>query len=203
MFTGIVRGVGRVGEMAESGGDARIEIALGGVDLGPLAIGDSVAVNGVCLTAVTVSESGFAADVSAETLRATNLESLREGAAVNLEPALRVGDPLGGHLVSGHVDGVGELLARDEDAHSRRMRFAAPAALARYIAVKGSITVDGVSLTVNDVVGREFEVNIVPHTLEATNLGEREVGDTVNLEVDSVARYIERLLGEREIAAKD
>lgn len=197
MFTGIIRGVGRLDTMVESGGDARVEIALGDANPGALTIGDSVAVNGVCLTAVTVNERGFAADVSAATLRATTLGGLREGAAVNLEPALRVGDPLGGHLVSGHVDGVGELLARDEDAHSRRMRFAAPEALARYIVVKGSITVDGISLTVNAVAGREFEVNIVPHTLTATNLGEREIGDTVNLEVDTVARYIERLLGER------
>lgn len=195
MFTGIIRGVGRVTTIDRHDGDARVEIDSGDAVLGTLARGDSVAVNGICLTAADVSERGFVADVSAETLRATTLGRLEEGAAVNLEPALRAGDPLGGHLVSGHVDGVGELLACDEDARSRRMRVAAPAALARYIAVKGSITVDGVSLTVNAVAGREFEVNIVPHTLAATNLGEREAGDTVNLEVDMLARYLERLLG--------
>lgn len=197
MFTGIVRGVGRVETLIESGGDARIEIDDRDASLGPLAPGDSVAVNGVCLTAVSVSDRGFAADVSAETLRSTTLGRLAAGAAVNLEPALRAGDTLGGHLVSGHVDGVGELLACGEDARSRHMRFAAPPALARYIAVKGSIAVDGISLTVNAVDGAGFEVNVVPHTLAATNLGERAVGDAVNLEVDPVARYLERLLAER------
>lgn len=198
MFTGIVRGVGRIVEIARDGGDARIRIDRGDAVLGPLALGDSVAVNGVCLTATAVDERGFAADVSAETLRATTLGRLGQGAAVNLEPALRAGDPLGGHLVSGHVDGVGELAESAEEARSKRLRFAAPAPLARYIAVKGSITVDGVSLTVNAVSDAGFEVNIVPHTLAATNLGERVPGDAVNLEVDQVARYLERLAAARD-----
>jgi riboflavin synthase len=197
MFTGIIRGVGRVAAVTGGDGDARIEIDDRDASLGPLAPGDSVAVDGVCLTAVTVNDRGFAADVSAETLRATTLGRLTSGAAVNLEPALRAGDPLGGHLVSGHVDGVGELLACGEEARSRRLRFAAPPALGRYIAVKGSITVDGVSLTVNAVDGAEFEVNVIPHTLIATNLGGRAAGDAVNLEVDPVARYLERLLAAR------
>lgn len=197
MFTGIVRGVGRVDAIARDGGDARLEIDDRDASLGPLAPGDSVAVDGVCLTVVSVSGRGFTADVSAETLRATTLGRLASGAAVNLEPALRAGEPLGGHLVSGHVDGVGELLTRVEDARSRRLRFAAPPALERYIAVKGSITVDGVSLTVNAVEGAEFEVNVIPHTLAATGLGERAAGDAVNLEVDLVARYLERLLAAR------
>lgn len=197
MFTGIIRGVGRVAAVADRGDDARIEIDGGNATLGSLAAGDSVAVDGVCLTAVDVSGRGFAADVSVETLRATTLGRLARGAAVNLEPALRAGDPIGGHLVSGHVDGVGELLAMAGEARSRRLRFAAPAPLGRYIAVKGSITVDGISLTVNAVDGAEFEVNVVPHTLAATNLGNRVAGDAVNLEVDLVARYLERLLAAR------
>lgn len=203
MFTGIIRGVGRIATIDRHDGDARVEIDAGGAALGTPARGDSVAVNGVCLTAVDVSERGFVADVSAETLRTTTLGRLEEGAAVNLEPALRAGDPLGGHLVSGHVDGIGELLECTGDARSRRMRFAAPPALGRYIAVKGSIAVDGVSLTVNAVDGAGFEVNVVPHTLETTNLGGRAAGDAVNLEMDPVARYLERLLGERSATAKD
>lgn len=197
MFTGIVRGVGRIASIEDRGGDSRVGIDTAGVDLGPVAPGDSIAVDGVCLTATRVGESGFEADVSAETLRATTLGRLGPDAPVNLEPALAAGDRLGGHLVSGHVDGVGELVSRTEEARSRRLRFAAPAPLARYIAVKGSITVDGVSLTVNAVAGAEFEVNIVPHTLTATNLGALAAGDQVNLEVDLVARYLERLLDER------
>lgn len=197
MFTGIIRGIGRLKAIEHADGDARLEIDIRGVALGPLAPGDSVAVNGVCLTATTVDEDGFTADVSAETLRATTLGRLARDAAVNLEPALRAGDPLGGHMVSGHVDGLGELLANTAEARSRRLRIAAPAHLVRYIAVKGSITVDGISLTVNAVDDAGFEVNIVPHTLTATNLGERAVGDAVNLEVDLVARYLERLLTAR------
>jgi len=197
MFTGIVRGVGRIASIEDRGGDSLVGIDTAGVDLGPVAPGDSIAVDGVCLTATRVGESGFEADVSAETLRATTLGRLGPDAAVNLEPALAAGDRLGGHLVSGHVDGVGELVSRTEEARSRRLRFAVPAPLARYIAVKGSITVDGVSLTVNAVAGAEFEVNIVPHTLTATNLGALAAGDEVNLEVDLVARYLERLLDER------
>lgn len=197
MFTGIVRGVGRIAGIEMAGGDARVDIDRGDADLGPVAVGDSVAVNGVCLTATTVTERGFTADVSAETLRATTLGRLERGAGVNLEPALRAGEPLGGHMVSGHVDGVGELRNVADEARSRRLRFAVPAALARYVAGKGSITIDGISLTVNAVEDDEFEVNIVPHTLDATNLGDRAVGDAVNLEVDLVARYLERLLAAR------
>lgn len=197
MFTGIVRGVGRIASIEDRGGDSLVGIDTAGADLGPVAPGDSIAVDGVCLTVTRVGESGFEADVSAETLRATTLGRLGPGAGVNLEPALAAGDRLGGHLVSGHVDGVGELVWRTEEARSRRLRFAVPPPLARYIAVKGSIAVDGVSLTVNAVVGAEFEVNIVPHTLTATNLGTLAVGDEVNLEVDLVARYLERLLDER------
>ena len=197
MFTGIVRGVGRIASIEDRGGDSLVGIDTAGVDLGPVAPGDSIAVDGVCLTATRVGESGFEADVSAETLRATTLGRLGPDAAVNLEPALAAGARLGGHLVSGHVDGVGELVSRTEEARSRRLRFAVPAPLARYIAVKGSITVDGVSLTVNAVAGAEFEVNIVPHTLTATNLGALAAGDEVNLEVDLVARYLARLLDER------
>ena len=198
MFTGIVMAVGRVAEMAPRGGDVRLAVDTGGLELAGARIGDSIAVNGVCLTAVAVQQRRFTADVSLETLARTNLGRLSAGAPVNLELALRVGDRLGGHLVSGHVDGVGDVCGIENAARSQRMTFAAPAALARYIAEKGSICIDGVSLTVNGVNGAEFAVNVVPHTLTATTLGHYAVGQAVNIEVDVLARYVERLMhGER------
>jgi riboflavin synthase len=157
-------------------------------------IGDSIAVSGACLTVVALEGRRFAADVSVETLTLTTLGALRVDDAVNLEPALRAGDALGGHLVSGHVDGVGDVRAIAPDGRSWRMRFAVPSALARYFARKGSVTVDGVSLTVNDVEGEEFGVNLVPHTLEVTTLGRFVPGRAVNIEVDPIARYVERLM---------
>lgn len=197
MFTGIIRGFGRLAARAECGGDLRLDFDLGGVGIGPLALGDSVAVDGVCLTVAALSQTGFAADVSRESLATTTLGRLGEGARVNLEPAVRAGEPLGGHLVSGHVDAVGEVLERRRDARSWRIRYGAPTALLHYIAAKGSVAVDGVSLTVTTVGGAAFEVNLVPHTLAHTNLGERAPGAAVNLEVDQVARYLERLLATR------
>ena len=194
MFTGIVAAVGHIARTEARGGDVRLHIAAGALDLTSVAIGDSIAVSGVCLTAVVLDAHTFAADVSRETLALTTLGDLRVGSTVNLELALALGARLGGHLVSGHVDGVGFLRARSADARSERMRFEAPAPLARYIAAKGSICVDGVSLTVNAVAGAQFEVNIVPHTLAATTLAARAIGDRVNLEVDLIARYLERLL---------
>ncbi|PWG62142.1 riboflavin synthase [Sediminicurvatus halobius] len=198
MFTGIVQAAGRLAASERTGGDCRLTIAAEGLDLGAVRIGDSIAVNGVCLTAVTVAPPHFAADVSVETLERTTLGRLGQGDRVNLETALTLATPLGGHLVSGHVDGVGEVRAREPDGRSERWRFRAPARLARYIAEKGSICVDGVSLTVNGVNGAEFDVNIVPHTATVTTLGDYGPGQPVNLEVDLIARYLERLmLGDR------
>ncbi len=197
MFTGIIQALGKVAAIEPQGGDRRLHIATGKLDLATTKIGDSIAVSGVCLTAVQLADEGFWADVSAETLSCTTCADLQVGAVVNLEKALTPSTALGGHLVSGHVDGVGQVIERHDDARSVRLRIAAPAALARYIAAKGSICVDGVSLTVNTVEGAEFELNIVPHTLQETTLGEYAPGRRVNLEVDIIARYLERLLDER------
>lgn len=198
MFTGIVQAVGRIRSREARGEDMRMVIATGGLDLATVQIGDSIAVNGVCLTAVTLEAEAFAADVSGETLARSSLGNLKDGDPVNLELALTLATPLGGHLVSGHVDGLGEVLERRSEGRSERFRIRAPDRLARYIAEKGSICVDGVSLTVNTVDGSVFDVNIVPHTLTATTLGDFRPGHMVNLEVDLIARYLERLmLGDR------
>lgn len=193
MFTGIIQAVGRLGPPEARGGDLRLRIEAGGLDLSDAQLGESIAVSGVCLTVVAFDATGFSADVSNETLSLTTLGRLQGGAAVNLERALRAGDRLGGHLVSGHVDGLGRVEKRWPDARSERWRFAAPASLLRYVAVKGSICVDGVSLTVNAVDDRGFEVNLVPHTLENTAFGTAVDGSEVNIEVDVIARYVERL----------
>lgn len=194
MFTGIIEAVGEVAELQSRGGDVRLRIRTGKLDLGDVALGDSIAVNGVCLTAVELPGDGFAADVSRETLSLTSLGQLKAGGRVNLEKALTLSARLGGHLVSGHVDGLGSVVERHDDARSVRFTIAAPDELARYIAHKGSITVDGTSLTVNAVSGSRFELNIVPHTLQETIMGDYAPGHRVNLEVDLVARYLERLL---------
>jgi len=195
MFTGIIQDVGRIEARVARGGDERVTVAVERMELGRTTLGDSICVQGVCLTVVAFTARTFDADVSRETLSLTTLGDLHPGASVNLEPALRAGDPLGGHLVSGHVDGVGQVTGLAEEARSRRVTVAAPAELARYIARKGSIAVDGVSLTVNAVTEREFEVNLIPHTLTVTTLGQLAVGSRVNLEIDPLARYVERLLG--------
>ena len=194
MFTGIIESIGKIAKMEKRGGDVRLHIATGKLDLSDVALGDSIAVNGVCLTAVVLTGDGFVADVSNETLSLTSLGQLSTGSPVNLEKALTMSTRLGGHLVSGHVDGLGEVIAKSEDARSIRFTVKAPNELAKYIAHKGSITVDGTSLTVNAVKGAEFELNIVPHTAQETIMSEYEVGRKVNLEVDLVARYLERLL---------
>jgi riboflavin synthase len=194
MFTGIVQDIGRIEARAERGGDARFAIAVTHLNLAQVKEGDSLCVQGVCLTAVSLTERAFEADVSVETLTVTTLGAFQPGSAVNLEPALRAGDPLGGHLVSGHVDGIGEVVELAEDARSLRVTIAAPAALLRYIAHKGSITVDGVSLTVNEVSNARFGVNLIPHTRAVTTLGRLARGVRVNLEVDLLARYVERLI---------
>jgi riboflavin synthase len=198
MFTGIIQAIGKVVRMEPRGGDLRLHLHTGKLDLSAVGLGDSIAVNGVCLTAIALPGDGFAADVSRETLSLTSLGTLKPGGRVNLEKALTLATPLGGHLVSGHVDGLGEVLERRGDARSVRFRIQAPAELARYIAHKGSICVDGTSLTVNTVDGRCFDLNIVPHTLQETIMGDYAEGTRVNLEVDLIARYLERLLlGER------
>lgn len=194
MFTGIIQSVGQIGALESRGGDVRLTVRAPGFDFASCALGDSIAVNGVCLTAIELGEAHFAADCSRETLQVTTLGGLSAGDSVNLEKALCLGQPLGGHLVSGHVDGIGRLLDRRPDGRSERLGFEMPADIARYVARKGSICVDGVSLTVNAVSGNRFEVNIVPHTLEATTLGGLDAGHRVNLEVDLVARYLERLV---------
>ncbi len=195
MFTGIIEAVGTVERMDAVGGGVRIEVAAAGLGGGPLVLGESVAVDGVCLTAAALPDGGiFVADVSDETLRCTALGGLAVGSRVNLERAVTPETRLGGHFVTGHVDGVGEVVSREPAGGSERWRFRVPAGLERYVAVKGSVAVAGVSLTVNAVEGRDFEVNLIPHTLEATSLGDRKAGDPVNIEVDLVARYVERLL---------
>ncbi|NKN33435.1 riboflavin synthase [Marichromatium bheemlicum] len=201
MFTGIIQAVGRIARQESRGGDVRLHIDTADLDLSSTALGDSIAVNGVCLTAVELGAARFAADVSRETLSLTTLGALGQGGAVNLERALTLSTPLGGHLVSGHVDGLGEVLEVGADGRSTRLRIRAPDALARYIAPKGSICIDGTSLTVNRVEGAVFELNIVPHTLEETIIGGYRAGSRVNLEVDLIARYLERLvLGEQAAA---
>ena len=194
MFTGIVQDLGRVSAREVRGGDLRLTIECPRLELSRLQVGDSICVQGCCLTAIALQGRSFAADLSRETLALTTLGELTPGAAVNLEPALRAGDPLGGHLVSGHVDGVGEVLSCEADARSVRLSIAVPAALERFVASKGSIAVDGVSLTVNAVQPGSFVVNIIPHTQAVTTLGALAVGARVNLEVDQLARYLARLL---------
>lgn len=194
MFTGIIQAMGSIAGMEQRGGDVRLRINTGKLDLQQTGLGDSIAVNGVCLTAVELPGDGFAADVSRESLSLTTLGGLNIGSKVNLEKALTLSTPLGGHLVSGHVDGVGRVLERKEDARSVRLRIEAPTELARYIAAKGSICVDGTSLTVNEVEGAVFMLNIVPHTLQETIIADYASGTRVNLEVDLIARYLERLL---------
>lgn len=194
MFTGIIIASGRLVSIAERGGDLELGIDAARLDLSRIAVGDSVSVQGVCLTATRIEGPVFYADVSRETLAKTTLGALKTGARVNLEPSLRAGDALGGHLVSGHVDAVGRLVDLKEDARSRRLQFELPAELMRFVAPKGSICIDGVSLTVNRVEGQLFNVNIIPHTSEVTTLSGLALGDQVNVEIDVIARYLDRLL---------
>jgi len=194
MFTGIIEAVGRIAVIERRGNDARVRIDTGALDLSDAKIGDSIAVNGVCLTAVDVAAREFAADVSGETLARSTLGERQPGDSVNLEKALLPTTRLGGHLVSGHVDGVGTVCAREQDVRSIRLRIEAPAELAKYIAEKGSVCVDGVSLTVNAVKASIFDLTIIPHTAAQTTLGSFQSGRRVNLEVDVLARYLERLL---------
>jgi riboflavin synthase len=193
VFSGIVEGLGRIIESEPRGGDRRLVIGTDGVDLGAIAAGDSIAVNGVCLTAIEPSAGRFAADVSAETLACTTLGALAADDAVNLEGSLKLGEPIAGHLVYGHVDAVGKVVEVADAARSVALTIAVPERLGRYIAVKGSITVDGVSLTVNAVTRDRFTVNIIPHTREITVISAYRPGTPVNIEIDMLARYLERL----------
>lgn len=195
MFTGIIQSVGKVSAIApNASGDWKLTLAVGKLDMSDVALGDSIAVNGVCLTVVAMSASSFVADVSNETLNVSAFKQLSVGSAVNLEKALRLADRLGGHMVSGHVDAVGQVKTIAADGASWRYAFTMPKEIAHYVAHKGSITINGVSLTVNEVSDSSFTVNLVPHTLQETNLVELRVGSVVNLEVDVIARYLERLL---------
>jgi len=199
MFTGIIEGLGRLASIEPVGGDVRLHVEVGNLPFDQVQLGESIAVNGVCLTVIAFDERSFAADASNETLALTTLGKLDAGASLNLERAMRPTDRLGGHLVSGHVDGLGQVLGVVVDARAQRWRFSAPSALLRYIARKGSICVDGVSLTVNDVDDEGFGVALVPHTVANTAFADTRVGDAVNLEIDLVARYVERLLADRVV----
>src|SRR5450432_121312 len=192
MFTGIINAVGEIASKQTRAGDVRLVIDAGKLDLTDVAIGDSICVAGVCLTAVTIEGTKFGADVSVETLSCTTLGQLQTGDRVNLEKSLRLADRLGGHLVSGHIDGVGRAISVQPEARSQRWHFEVPAGLSRYIAAKGSVCIDGVSLTVNDVEANRFGVNLIPHTIQATTFCDKRVGDAVNIEVDIIARYVER-----------
>jgi len=195
VFTGIVKARGTVSAIERRGGDVRLSVRAAGLPPAGFAVGESIAVNGVCLTCAGVSVDGFDADVSGETLAVTALGKLAVGSVVNLEPALALGERLGGHLVSGHVDCIGRVVSRTPDARSIRLRIEIPVEYVRYVAKKGSVTVDGVSLTINEVSGNAFDVNIIPHTADATIVGGYAAGTAVNIEVDLLARYVERLLG--------
>ena len=194
MFTGIISAIGDITNLEQRAGDARLTIRTGNLSLADVQLGDSIACNGACLTVIELTGEGFVADVSVETLNLTTIGNWQTGSRINLEKAMRATDRLGGHIVSGHIDGIGEVMALEEDARSWRFRMRAPREIAKYIAHKGSITLDGTSLTVNIVDGAEFELNIIPHTMTNTVMGDYKVGSTVNLEVDLVARYLERLL---------
>ena len=197
MFTGIIESIGTIAAITPKGGDVRLYVKTGKLDLADVKLGDSIAVNGICLTAVELPGDGFWADVSRETLARTAFAQLKIGSRVNLEKALTPTTRLGGHLVSGHVDGVGEIVKREENARAIQFTVRAPRELAKYIALKGSICVDGVSLTVNGVDRAGFEVTLVPHTLAHTAFARTAQGDAVNLEVDLLARHVERLLAAR------
>ena len=198
MFTGIILTKGHVASVMERGGDLELGVDAAGLDVARLILGDSICVQGACLTVTRIQDTVFFADVSRETLAKTTLGRLRAGSNVNLEPSLRAGDALGGHMVSGHVDALGVLRKLEQDARSWRMEFELPANLMRFVAAKGSICINGVSLTVNKVEALRFDVNIIPHTHEVTTLGELRVGDEVNIEIDVVARYLERLMSKSE-----
>lgn len=203
MFTGIIEAVGQIRAIEPRGGDVRLHVATGKLDLSDVKLGDSIASNGVCLTAVALPGDGFVADVSTETLTRSTLKGLKVGAPLNLEKAMQPQSRFGGHIVSGHVDGIGEVIRREASARAVLFTVKAPNELAKYIAEKGSITTDGISLTVNGLRGAEFDLTIVPHTVQETNISTWQPGTLINLEVDVIARYLERLLlGEKAVDPK-
>jgi riboflavin synthase len=206
MFTGIIEATGKIASIQSKEGDSLIKISANNLDMSDVRLGDSIAVNGVCLTVIKFNESEFTADVSAETLSRSTFRDCKVGAVVNLEKALLANSRLGGHMVSGHVDGIGEVIKRYQDARSWRFVIKAPKEISHYIAEKGSITIDGISLTVNSLkdnglMGSEFDVNIVPHTIQETSMSTFNVGTQLNLEVDLIARYLERLLSKESSSA--
>ncbi len=203
MFTGIIEAIGRIKKIEPVAGDMRLHVEVGSLDMSDVQLGDSIAVNGVCLTAIEFDKKYFAADVSNETINLTSLKDLDVGSEVNLEKALLPTTRLGGHLVSGHVDGLGEVLSIKEESRSIRLVIRAPAELKHYIAMKGSICIDGTSLTVNKITNTDFEINIVPHTQQQTIIKNYKPGTKVNLEVDLIARYLERLLTKQEDATEN
>ena len=203
MFTGIIEAVGRIKKIEPVGGDMRLHVDVGSLDMADVQLGDSIAVNGVCLTAIEFDKKHFAADVSNETINLTSLKDLDIGGEVNLEKALLPTTRLGGHLVSGHVDGLGEVLSIKEASRSIQLIIKAPDDLKHYIAMKGSICIDGTSLTVNKITNADFEINIVPHTQQQTIIKNYKPGTKVNLEVDLIARYLERLLTKQEDTAEN
>ncbi len=196
MFTGIIAAIGKIEAVQPKGGDLSLQVATQGLDLSDVVLGDSIAINGVCLTVVKINSSILSFDVSRESIERTSLGNVRTDSEVNLEKALAVGERLGGHFVSGHVDGLGTILSMTESARSVQFRIEMPTELKRYVAEKGSICIDGVSLTVNKVNDNWFEVNIIPHTMQETIISHYNKGTKVNLEVDLIARYLERLLPE-------
>lgn len=198
MFTGIIAAIGKIESVQAKGGDIRLQVATQNLDLSDVKLGDSVANNGVCLTVIAMTQGSLSFDVSRESLDRTSLGNVKAGSEVNLEKALAVGDRLGGHFVSGHVDGLGKVLIKQESARSVQFRFEVPLGLERYIAEKGSICIDGTSLTVNKAENNWFEVNIIPHTMQETVMKSYRVGTQVNLEVDLIARYLERLLPKQD-----
>lgn len=198
MFTGIIAAIGKIEAVQTKGGDIQLQVSTQQLDLADVKLGDSVAINGVCLTVVDISRATLSFDVSRESLDRTSLGTVQIGSEVNLEKSLAVGDRLGGHFVSGHVDGLGTVTSRQESARSVQFRFEVPLGLERYIAEKGSICIDGTSLTVNNVADNWFEVNIIPHTMQETIMSSYRVGTKVNLEVDLIARYLERLLPQQD-----
>ncbi len=203
MFTGIIEATGTIAGIQDRQGDSLLQISSSELDMSDVQLGDSIAVNGVCLTVIKFTDSGFTADVSAETLARSCFLHYKVGSPVNLEKAMLANSRLGGHMVSGHVDGIGEIVDRFQDARSWRFKVKAPKEIAHYIAEKGSITIDGISLTVNDIDGSTFGVNIVPHTIASTNMGTFQVATKVNLEVDLIARYLERLLSKDDISSTE
>ena len=194
MFTGIVEDIGRVNGVKRKQKESVFTFEVGKIDIGEVELGESIAVNGACLTVTSIGKNTFTVDASHETLAKTNLGQLKKGARVNLERSLRAGGKLGGHIVNGHVDGVGKVESRRKLGDSHIFRFSVPKALSKYIVEKGSVAIDGVSLTVNEVKGREFTVNIIPYTLEETIFGGLKKGDTVNIECDIIGKYVEKFV---------